>query len=204
MVLISTTINDLMAFTDTLFVASEYTSLDNVVAPNLFSSYTFTPANGFIHGADSTYTEFDPASDSSRLFGKLRPFHVDLSAYAGQTIYIAFVHHTIDDNLLSLDDVLVEGTDITGIYETAAGFPMHVFPNPATEAVKVNYTLPAASDVTLNMYSIDGVLVRSEYLGNKSAGSNQAELDVDDLAPGIYLVSVQTQTGVSTKRIVVE
>jgi hypothetical protein len=204
MVLISTTTNDLMAFTDTVFVASEYTSLDNAGVPNAFSSYTFTPSTGFIHGADSTYTEFDAASDSSRLIGKLRPFHVDLSAYAGQSIYIAFVHYGIDDNLLSLDDVFVEGTDVTGIHEESAGFPMHVFPNPATEAVKVNYILPAASDVTLNMYSIDGVLVRSEYLGNKPGGSNQAELDIDGLAPGIYLVSVQTQSGVSTKRVVVE
>lgn len=203
-VLVSTTTNDFMAFTDTLFVASEYTSLDIPGAPNSFASYTFTPSNGFVHGMDGTYTEFDPASDSSRLIGKLRPFTLDLSMYAGQSIYIAFVHYSIDDNLLSIDDIFVEGTDVTGITEQPGTIPMHVFPNPANEMVRINYTLPQESDVLLNIYSLDGKAVRTEDQGTRQAGSNSATVDVHDLAPGVYLVSVQTETGVTTRRIVVE
>jgi hypothetical protein len=204
MVLVSTGTNDITQFTDTLFVASEYTSLDVPANQNSFAAYTFTPSNGFVHGMDGTFTEFDPAADSSRLIGRLRPFEVDLSMYAGQTIYIAFLHNSIDDNLISVDDIRVEGTDVTGIEELATTIPMHVFPNPANEMVRVNYTLPAESDVLVNIYSMDGKVVRSEDQGTRQAGSNSATLDVRDLAPGVYLVSIQTEEGISSRRIVVE
>lgn len=204
LVLVSTTTNDLSAFTDTLFIASEYTSLDVPSNPNSFSSYTFTPASGFIHGFDGTYTEFAASADSSRLIGRLRPFEVDLSAYAGQNIYIAFVHWTIDDNLLEIDDIFVQGTGTTGIHENRGAFPMSVFPNPANESVRINYSLPAASDVSLNITSLDGRVVRSENLGAQTSGSNSATVNVSDLSAGVYLVTLQTETGITTRRIVVE
>ena len=203
-VLVSTTTNDFSSFTDTLFVASEYTSLDNQNYPNMFSSYTFTPSNGFIHGQDGTYTEFDAASDSSRLIGRLRPFSVDLSAYAGQNIYIAFVHYCIDDNLLSIDDIFVEGTGTTGIAENRGAFPMSAYPNPASDVLRVNYSLPAVSEVNMTITSLDGRVVRAENLGTQQAGSNTTTVNVADLSAGVYLVTLQTGTGMTTRRIVVE
>lgn len=204
MILVSTTTNDILQFSDTLFVASEYTSLDVTAYPNSFSSYTFTPMSGFIHGFDGTYTEYAASADSSRLIGRLRPFELDLSAYAGQNIYIAFTHYTIDDNLLAIDDIFVQGTGTTGIHENPGAFPMSVFPNPANESVRINYSLPSASDVTMNMTALDGRLVRSENLGSQVSGSNSTTVDVSDFAAGVYLVTLQTETGITTRRIVVE
>lgn len=204
MVLVSTTTNDFTAFTDTLFVASEYTSLDVPAAPSQYSSYTFTPANGFIHGMDGTFTEFDPSSDSSRLVGRLRPFTVDLSAYAGQNIFIAFEHYTIDDNLLEVDDIFVEGTGTTGIHEMQGSFPMSAYPNPANDVLHINYSLNAASDVTLNIMSIDGQVVRSESLGMQQTGSNSETVDISGLSAGVYFVTLQTDNGITSRKIVVE
>ena len=59
-VLIAVNNNDPAAFTDTIFVASEYTSLNNSGQPFLFSSYSFAPAPTanpiapFVHGMDRT------------------------------------------------------------------------------------------------------------------------------------------------------
>jgi len=202
-VVISSATNDFTDFTDTVFVASEYTSLDNQNYPFLYSSYTFTPANGFIHGFDQTYIE-DNAGDSARWVGVLRPFHVDLSMYAGQSIYIAWVHYTIDDNLLSIDNLYLEGTGTVGIAEYPGAFPMGVYPNPATDMLNVNYTLPAESELILNIYSVDGTLVRSENKGVLASGSGTVTTNVTDLAPGMYMVQLQSDAGVATKRIVIE
>jgi hypothetical protein len=203
-VLVSTATNDFSMFTDTLFVASEYVALAVPASPNQFTSYTYAPvAGGFVHGEDWTYIE-DNGGDSTRWRGILRPQTVDLSAYVGQNIYIAIVHWTVDDNLLSIDEIFLEGTGTVGIAEHDGSFPMGVYPNPANDMINVNYHLPAQSQLLLNVYSMDGQLVRSEDKGTAQQGNGSLQMNVSDLAAGIYFVQLQTEHGSTTKRIVVE
>lgn len=205
MIVVSSGSNDIQQFTDTIFVAAEFTSLNNQGAPNSFASYTFTPASGFIHGSDGMYAEFNPAADSSTLIGKLRPFQADLSQYVGQNIYIAFVHHSTDDNMISVDDIFVEGTDLTASIDPNNNVSsMGFYPNPANDILNVNFTLVNEAPIVLNIYSIDGSLVRSENRGTANSGSGTLQTNISDLAAGVYVVQLQTATGVSSKRIVVE
>ena len=46
---------------------------------------------------------------------------LDLSAYAGQSVWIAFYHHGYDNNYIALDDILITVDDITGIYQVESG-----------------------------------------------------------------------------------
>jgi hypothetical protein len=210
-VIIASGNNDLNAFTDTLFVAAEYASLDNASFPNSFSSYTFLPGptanpmDPFVHGIDGTYTDpntTDP-NDSSRLLGRLRPFSVSLAAYNGQTIYIMFHHGTTDDNLISVDDILVTGTDFTAVAEQEQGVIFSAYPNPSSENVTISYNLPASSAVTVNVYDITGKLMSVENKGNLS-GSQQHTIDVSAFSAGIYRVELVTAFGRSNQRIVVQ
>jgi len=203
-VVVSTTTNDISAFTDTIFKASEYVSLDNQNAPFSYSSYTFFPTTGFIHGADSTYTEFDASSDSSRLYGKLRPFQASLAQYSGQTIFIAFLHRVIDDNLISVDDILVTGTDPTGVAELEQCIPFQAYPNPASDRMFLEYTLPGSAVVTLNMFDVTGKNVRSESLGRQAAGTQRHTLALDGISPGVYQVQLQAGNGIVNVRVVVK
>jgi hypothetical protein len=202
-VLVSTGTNDFSMFTDTLFVASEYVSLDVPALPNQWSSYTYAPVSGgFVHGQDWTYIE-DNAGDSTRWRGMLRPQTVDLSAYVGQNIYIAIVHWTVDDNLLSIDDIFLEGTGTVGMPEHNAGVTMGVYPNPANDQINVNYSLENSSNLLLNIFAMDGSLVRSEDKGT-AQGQGTIPVNISDLSAGIYFVQLQTETGSVTKKIVVE
>ena len=208
-VLVAISNNDPSAFTDTLFVASEYVSLDNQSFPNAFSSYTFAPAptsnplDPFVHGMDSTYTELDPASDSSRLIGRLRPFSVSLAQYSGQTIDIMFNHKTVDDNLISVDDILVTGTDPTGVGELNPGLPFSTYPNPANDQLNIRYTLPGASPVSLNIYDVSGKLVSAQNFGTIAAGPQQQTIDVSALPAGFYHVELVTEMGKSNNKVIV-
>lgn len=203
-VVVSTGTNDFSAFTDTVFVASEYVSVAVPAAPTQWSSYNFAPTSGgFVHGSDWTYIE-DNAGDSTRWRGMLRPFSVDLSMYVGQSIYIAFVHWTVDDNLISIDDIFLEGTGVVGITEYEGAFPMGVYPNPAKEVINVNYTMQKPSQLMLNIYSMEGKMVSSEDKGTAAVGSGTIQVNVADFAPGIYFVQLQTEYGSTTKKIVVE
>ena len=203
-VVVSTGTNDFTAFTDTLFVASEYEALAVPAAPNQWSSYTFAPASGgFVHGADWMYIE-DNAGDSTRWRGMLRPQTIDLSSYVGQSIYIAIVHYTVDDNLLEIDDLFLEGTGSVGIQEYEGAFAMGVYPNPANDVLNVNYNLKEESNLTMNILSVDGALVRTEDRGNAASGNGTFQVNTSDLAPGIYFVQLMTGTGSTTKKIVIE
>lgn len=182
-VLVSTTDNIEASFTDTLFQAAQYLSGSGAD----YSTYTFSP--GFVHGMDGTFTQFDAASDSSRLIGVLRPFTVNLSQYAGQTIYIAFLHDSDDDNLMALDDILITETT-TGLNETATTSSFSIFPNPVSDKLTLSYELSQTSPIQVSVYDAKGALVVNEGRGIQIAGSQKLTLDLNHLASGTYSVRV--------------
>ena len=182
-VLVSTTDNIETSFTDTIFLAAQFIS---GTGPD-FSTYTFSP--GFVHGMDGTYTQLDATSDSSRLVGVLRPFSVSLSQYAGQTIYIAFLHDADDDNLIALDDILITETT-TGINEVSTKPDFSVYPNPANDKLTLSYELKQTSPVQIAVYDSKGSLVMNQNRGMQIAGSQKLTIDLNSLAAGTYSLSV--------------
>ena len=199
-VLLSTTNNDITSFTDTLFKAAEYISLNDPSASNDFLSYSFT--SGFVHGADGLYT-FD-TGDSSRLLGLLRPFSVSLSAYAGQSVYIAFKHHSVDDNLIELDDILLTGTNTVGFPEYSSGIAVSAYPNPAID--KINLRISSQENVTaqLKLYDVMGRTTGIEKSLLLNGGENHLSVELGDLASGNYQLTITTSAGTSSLRISVK
>ena len=196
-VLISTSSNDFSAFTDTIFKAAEYVSLNNSSAPNDFSSYTFT--SGFVHGADGLYT-IDNGGDSSRLMGLLRPFTYSLSAYAGKSIYIAFKHHSVDDNILEIDDILVTGSNTVGINEQHAGIDFSLYPNPASDKINFYLTTKENLNCRITIFDVSGRVALEDNFGNLSSGKHQKLVDLTGLSAGMYQAQVTTPYGVSLKK----
>jgi hypothetical protein len=63
------------------------------------------------------------------------------------------------------------------------------YPNPFNAETKIAFTLPAVSEVTLNIYSIDGRSVyRSERIFNQ--GYNEIVWNPEGLSTGIYLYKI--------------
>ena len=209
-ILIGTTTNDIGSFLDTIFWASEYTSLDNQNLPFDFASYTFTPGvtgnpmAPFVHGKDGTYTEFDAASDSSRLIGRLRPFSISLSQFSGQSIYVMFRQYCTDDNLLSLDDILITGTNLTSVTETSGAIAFNLYPNPTNDIANISFELPESAPVSVNVYDMTGKLISTEQKGNLVAGQQNMQVDLSSLAAGIYRIELVTGSVRSNSRVVVQ
>lgn len=184
-ILVSTTSNDTPDYTDTIFVAGEYTSGSSTNGGN-YSAYTFS--TGFIHGLDGTYIEYD--NDSARFAGVLRPFSVSLAAYAGQSIYIAFVHDAFDDNLLAVDDILITGTAPLGIKEQNMNSALNINPNPAKDKLTVSYALPKTSNIVFNVFDSQGKLVVSQQKGVQLSGEQRSALDIHSLSRGTYTLQI--------------
>ena len=190
-ILVSTTDNFEPSFTDTIFSAAEYLTGAGTNGFN-FSLYGFS--NGFIHGSDSTYVEFD--ADSSAWIGLLRPFNVSLAQYAGQTIYIAFHHNSEDDNLIAVDDILVTGNLSVGINETELLTSATLYPNPTTDRAHLRFNTSKAGNTNFSIYDVQGRIVKSQsmYL---TGFAQEIVIPVRDLTTGHYTLVAESNGSVS-------
>lgn len=186
-VLISKTQNFFESFTDTVAVYAEYTETSgDLTIDTTFNQFSFS--NGFVFGLDQEYIEYD--GDSLRFRGILRPDSASLAAYAGETIYIAFVHNSTDDNLLSLDEVLVTGTmSSDNVRDLSNSLSSSLFPNPAIEQTTFNLNLPYASTVSIEITDITGKLVYQDYKGMFIKGMHSFEIPLQNLSSGNYVIS---------------
>lgn len=206
-VLISTTTNAIDAFTDTVFVAAEYISGAATLGGN-YSAYSFSP--GFIHGLDGTFVEYNPngdgdvstdsPGDTARMRGVLREFTVSLSNYDNQKIYIAFLHHSVDDNLLSIDDIIVE--EVTDIFfsleDQQAGISVSMYPNPANQFVNIAYDSNTISPLTVEIMDQAGKVLITQKT------SPFTQIQTEGLASGVYLVRLTGAQGSVVKKLIVQ
>ncbi len=198
-VLVSTTGNFDVDFSDTLKYYAEYISGDPLPNDSGFSNFTFS--NGFVFGEDGQYVEYN--GDSIRLNGILRPDSASLADYAGLDIYIAFCHGTIDDNLISIDDILVTGNgNFVGVNTPESlKNDLNVFPNPANDAFTVSYSLPSTMQVQLDVTDATGKVLKTVSHGTQLKGSYQFQVSIADLAAGNYNVVLKTAEGTNTIKV---
>jgi hypothetical protein len=90
----------------------------------------------------------------------------------------------------------VESTGLEGRPENSSSFDL--VPNPARGQVKL--LLPAVSG-TLTIRLID---LKGRTIMQKSTRENDVTLDLSDLGNGIYLVQVQDNQSISTRKLILE
>ncbi|WP_379966995.1 choice-of-anchor J domain-containing protein [Epilithonimonas sp. UC225_85] len=122
----------------------------------------------------------------------LNPYQVDLSAYAGQTVYLAWVNDYTNGNLLSIDDIDVEATPLMAVNDINKK-DLTLYPNPATDFFTINN---ATDVVSVKIYDFSGKVVKTqlESIDNK--------FDVSNLEKGIYTVSIKTKSGTISKKMI--
>lgn len=120
-------------------------------------------------------------------------YEVDLREYAGQDIYVAFVHFNCTDQfMLNIDDItLVREWD--GVADAAA-LSLSLYPNPASDLMVVK---GADTVDSYEVYSLTGAMVMRREVGSKSFS-----VDVSDLPAGTYLLKTSSAVGTQTQRFV--
>lgn len=80
---------------------------------------------------------------------------------------------------------------------------MQVYPNPARNNAKVIIESTENSSAQLTVVNLLGQTVHSEQI-NIHAGTNVMNLDVSRYQNGFYLINIRTNTGSSTKKLIVQ
>ena len=75
-----------------------------------------------------------------------------------------------------------------------------VFPNPAVEMTNLQFNLNEASNVTVEMYNAMGQIVFTDLMGEVN-GFQSVEISTSDLEAGIYMINVNVNGNVITKRV---
>lgn len=206
-VLLSTTNNEDLSFTEVLFTAAEMTDLSTVVGDSSdFANFQFS--TGFVHGLDNTYIERALGDSTGAFRGQLRPFSAPLDAYANQNVFIAFHHNSNDDNLISIDDILIRGTPsnpVASIKELGRNdLSLNVFPNPAVESAQINFQLATETEVAITLADLTGKIIYSENKGSMVAGRHFATINTSTLAKGFYTIAVKTNNSTNTTKLIVK
>jgi hypothetical protein len=76
---------------------------------------------------------------------------------------------------------------------------VNFYPNPASNVVSLNFTNTQNEDIGINIYSILGVLVRSEILKQ-----NNKQINVSDLSNGVYMVIIKSKDLTETKKLIIQ
>jgi len=103
-----------------------------------------------------------------------------------------------DFSLLKADDTSSElaGADIPESLQLSQNYP-----NPFNPTTKIDFALPEAAQVTLEVYNMLGQKVVTLENGHLSAGQHSVSFDASDLSSGIYLYRLQAGNQVLTRSL---
>lgn len=133
----------------------------------------------------------------------------DLSAFAGDAIYIAFQEHIANSlnqgDALMLDLVEVSSlvTSVEERNKRSSTFTLaQNYPNPFNPVTRIPFTLSSSSKVKLAVYNIAGQAVATLIDGTSyPAGSHSASFDGSALPNGIYYYRIEAGDFVQVKKM---
>ena len=140
-------------------------------------------------------------TDGNSLPNQLTPFSVSLAAYANQVCRIGFLasEGTVNDPQdydLHIDDIKI------GVVSSAADVltsAVQVYPNPANDRFVIR-AAGISEKTQVQVYGMNGRVVSVPT----TRSANEVRFQTGSLAEGVYVVRMQSETGISVHRIVVK
>ena len=78
---------------------------------------------------------------------------------------------------------------------------LSAYPNPFNSTATISYSLPFASQVSVNVYNIRGQLVEVLLDGMMSAGMHNAIWDAEDMTAGVYIIKMISEDKLHSENV---
>ena len=103
-------------------------------------------------------------------------------------LFIALADGTVAplDNVTSVRNVAVNNAS--------------VYPNPSQGKMAINWNSSTNGNAKLSLFGVDGKLVKQLDI-NETAGANHLDLNVDSLPNGVYMMVIESQSGIYTSKV---
>lgn len=122
---------------------------------------------------------------------------VILDTYAGQQIHVVFHHIASTGNgYLILDDIVLKSGVIAGVNDVLSS-KFSVYPNPASNIITVNSTGNILIN-NLTVTDLNGRVVKTINFDGIAA----AQLNISDIASGMYVINIASDRGTTSQKII--
>ncbi len=88
---------------------------------------------------------------------------------------------------------------IVGIDAIDQNRTAYFIPNPASDIITLSIDRNINTDITMNIYNVMGVLVKTEMLKQ-----NQQQIDIGDLSNGIYTVEIKSKGFIEKQKLIIK
>ena len=78
-----------------------------------------------------------------------------------------------------------------------------VYPNPIVDVANISYNITSNSDVKINLYNIQGKLVKNVDLSNQTIGKHNYQFNIKGLPQGTYILNIVAGNKTNSKRVIV-
>ncbi|MCX6157103.1 MAG: choice-of-anchor J domain-containing protein [Ignavibacteriae bacterium] len=137
-------------------------------------------------------------------------FKFSLSAFAGQTICIAFRYFmdtSVDGLWCNIDDVFIGNHSSVGISQIGNNIPKKFalsqnYPNPFNPTTKIKFDVPKNGNVTVEVFNNLGQVVSTLHNGYTNAGYYETNFDGSKLTSGIYFYRMTSNDFTETKKMI--
>lgn len=131
--------------------------------------------------------------------------NIDLSAFDGKSeVIISFKAISDYGNNLYIDDINVYNSTSVSIETPVNANTVVMYPNPANNQFNLDIELAENANVSYSILNNLGQKVIEASLGNLNAGSQTQKINISDLAQGIYLVQININGSIITKKLTVK
>lgn len=88
--------------------------------------------------------------------------------------------------------------------DLVANIEVELFPNPANQFAEIQFSLPEAAEVQLQLFNTAGQQRAQLANESRSAGLNRILINTRDLSSGVYIYQLRVNHTIITKRLVVQ
>jgi len=166
------------------------------ITPRLHDSYN--SGNGQTYTLDGLFSFSTDGSNWSDAFDDVMPGDIVLNG--GGTVYFHVAPYFAGETGTYLLDMTLTRTANVGIEELEAENFIKVYPNPAKDFLTIDLDGFAGKISRINLFNSQGQQVLSV---NAAGSGKQVFLPLANLVEGIYILQLQTSSGIQTKKIVV-
>ena len=87
---------------------------------------------------------------------------------------------------------------------TRESIAINISPNPFSESTSIEMSLSQSSDVTIELFDLQGRKITTVASQNFSEGKNEINFSRESLGAGIYFLQLKTATETFTGKLVIE
>ena len=159
--------------------------------PEVALAYPLNVANN----AGATFSIMKSVSNNGQ-----GPWLMEGSAYCPSTS-----SHTERDGLSSFSDFAVVQSDIGNylLSPVENEFTFSVFPNPAFEKITLTFNSDASQKFTLYLKDVTGRVILRENI-TPDQGLNSLDVNIHDIAKGIYLLVLENEKQKAIEKLIVQ